>query len=200
MCLTWHTPPSIWCMCAKPWGLMKNDLSWYGLAPGFCPRREQLSSLFCFSFPAFAKVLWRLFGANPILLAGEVSCWMGIWPWSGVFRPVRVCTEEWIHVNHITEQNADVLLSSFDWPHMIHETHDGAWDKSDEKRLRRFFIIIAWCWFNHFFCFCLLLVLAASVPMPSYPSSGSGSSSSSSSTSHLTSPPVSTARGMLYLC
>lgn len=50
------------------------------------------------------------------------------------------------------------------------------------------------------FGFVFLLVLAASVPMPSYPSSGSGSSSSSSSTSHLTSPPVSTAQGMHCLC
>lgn len=29
-------------------------------------------------------------------------------------------------VNHITEENADFLLFSFNWPHMIHELHDGA--------------------------------------------------------------------------
>lgn len=102
-------------------------------------------------------------------------------------------------VNHITEQNVDFLLFSFNWPHMIHETHDAVRDKLDGKRWRRL-SITAWSWFNHFFWFCLLLVLAASVPMPSYPSSGSGSSSSSSSTSHLTSPPVSTAQGMHCLC
>lgn len=70
MCLTWHTSPYIWCMCAKPWGLMRKNLSGYGLAPGFCPRHEQLCSLFCFSFPAFAKMFWRLFRAKTILLLG----------------------------------------------------------------------------------------------------------------------------------
>lgn len=70
MCLTWHTPPNIWCMCAKPWGLMRKSRWGYGLAPGFCPRHQQLSSLSCFSFPAFVKMLWRLLRAKPILLPG----------------------------------------------------------------------------------------------------------------------------------
>lgn len=162
---------------------------------GFCPGHEQLSSLFCFSFPAFAKMLWRCFRAKPIL---QVS-WVGIWPWLGVLRPVKVHMKELMAVNHITEQSANFLLFFFNWPHMIHEIHDGASDKPDGKRWRRLFII-AWSWFNHCFWFCLLLVLAASVPMPSYPSSGSGSSSSSSSTSHLASPPVSTAQRMHCSC
>lgn len=50
---------------------MKKNLSGYGLAPGFCPRHEQLSSIFCFSFPAFVKMLGGSLGQNPSCCLGR---------------------------------------------------------------------------------------------------------------------------------
>lgn len=79
------------------------------------------------------------------------------------------------------------------------------WDKPDVRRWKRHFSIdsrwqVILYWYIYFSFFLFPLFLAASVPMPSYPSSGSGSSSSSSSTSHLASPPVSTAQWMHHFC